>query len=192
MKYFILLLIGIIVILGIYIWTLPETPDESIKQHYENIKLKEHHIDTLNKLQTHFKEKLKEDSVKSIVREKAYIKRITTLEKKIKEVRTVVQPKIDSSKDLQEYVALRDSSDRIKDAEIDTLKKEKVDQWNSFNGLVKVEQDKFNDSQDINKNLKSMLEKSEKQNKKLRIGNKILKVVAGAAVIGGAYLAASH
>lgn len=190
MKYLTLVLSVIVAALIIYILFLPHPENPAIKHHQDSVVVKKAHIEQLIKRESILIEKIKTDSTENKVREIAYNEQIAALKKKAAQKRVVVQEKILSDTSLLAFTDFQDSIIVYQDARIDTLQHEKERQWYTFNEMIKVEDQKFDESQAINRNLEAIISIQNKDNKRLRRQNTWLKVGIGAVAVGGVILIA--
>ena len=186
MKYFISALLAIIAGLIIYILLQRNEVDLG----YQNdIALKEAEIINLSRKADTMIQRLRKDSAYYKSREVAYNEQIKSLKKKAYEKRVVVQKIILSDSSIHDFVVIQDSIIFTQDQRIDTLLSEKETQRRTYNQIFSVQESKYKASREINESLQSAINGRDKENKRLKRQNTILKIGIGTAVIGGAALA---
>lgn len=190
MKYLTLILAVIVAGLIIYILLLPHPENPAIKHHQDSVVVKKAHIEQLIKRESILIEKIKTDSAENKSREIAYNEQITALKRQATSRKSRLVEKLVADTSLLAFSNLQDSIIRVQDARIDTLQNEKERQWSTFNEMIKVEDQKFDESQAINRNLEAIISIQNKDNKRLRRQNTWLKVGIGAVAVGGVIIIA--
>lgn len=182
----ILFLIGLVIFL---ILTRPDTEKPAIIKHETEIKQDTRRIDSLLLRQEELRLQLREDSIKSKSREKAFKMRVATLEQKLSEQRAKVQELIDSVPALNAFVETQDSIIQVQAERIDSLQTEKSIQWMKFNRLILASDEKFNAAIEINSHYKAIDAIRKKENRRLKKINRLLLVAVPVAFVGGVVLA---
>jgi len=185
MIYRIIIVILLVGIIAYLFWPAPKQTNPDIIKHETEISKERQLIDSLLLQEELLRLKLKEDSLKNVLRQAAYKREIQVLKKKLSETRPEVQPYLDSIPVLKQFVAIQDSIIHKQDSEIDNLNAENLAQRKHFESLLKVADEKFNAATEINDHFKAINDIQDRQNKKMRKINAILKVSIPAAFVVG-------
>ena len=132
-------------------------------------------------------EELYEQHEKDSVSVIAYNKEISYWRGKAKSTRVIVKTVIAENPQLEEFVSNQDSLIETMDVFIDTLQDQKADQWQNFNRLLAVTDQKFQASQEINTNLEALNKDLNKRVKRERAKKSAWKIVAGTLAAGIIY-----
>lgn len=190
MRYIIIILIGVILAIGIIHYfrgcnkTEPAIIDIQKADTIYRVK-----IDSIHALRKADLEKMKQDSVKAKVAETVYITEITRLKKKIAEKKEIAMPVIESNENVRELVTYYDSTIVVLEQRIDTVQQEKSQQYVSFNKILSEYDEEIKQNKMFIGQQSETIEVLSKNNKKLKRGNRILKVVIPVALVVGALLA---
>lgn len=187
LTYFLILLL--LAVIAYLILTRPDTEKPAIIKHETEIKQDTHRIDSLLLRQEELRLQLKEDSLKSKSREKAFKMRVATLEQKLSEQRAKVQELIDSVPALNAFVDTQDSIISVKSERIAQLSEDKTEQWEKFNALILASDEKFNASVEINSHFKAINEIRKKENRRIKKANRLLMVALPVSFVAGIVLA---
>lgn len=164
------------ILIGLLIYVL--WPRETVVVDNSKVKELQTKLQRAEKKRTDIILKARQDSVLNSEKEKVYKSEISRLKGRAKaqkekpEVMTVLNDNAEVGK----YAAYLDSIVVTQDLRIDSLNKEKVEQWKNFNKLISASDSTAQANKDLNKHFQSTLEEAKEANKKLTRQNRGLKV----------------
>lgn len=178
--YILLLFIG-------HLCTRPEQKDPVIEKHYIEIDRGQHRVDSVAELLKASEKKRKVDSAKAVVREKAFVKKIASYEKKEVELRPEIEAMADSVPILKEYIAVRDSMNVEYKKRISELNVEKFELKHEFDLELKMHDGKFKAQEEMTEHFKEVADIYRKKYKKTKRANTWLKIgLVALAVVAAA------